>query len=333
MRFLVYAAALTACAPVERGVWEDADDPDFSAALPDLSPPPPYELELIASNIVAGDLATFTINGATPGATVRLMRGVGGILPGVCPGATGGRCVDIAGSYKRVATGIADGRGNLEILIGPPSHLGDRYVGFQAFVLSPTLQVSNPVGRLFGAAGTLLDPGIDGDGDGWTINDGDCADFTTSIHPMAAEVLGDGWDHDCDDRDSADNDRDGYVAESTAGDDCDDQDPAISPGATEVCDGLDNDCDDVVDNGGCYVWSFFRVGDCTGTDIVFSFGPDPDPARCNAGTLGLTAVNWDGISYFNGGGSHPWWTYKTTPAASCSGGGAPGLLYECVYVP
>ncbi len=39
----------------------------------------------------------------------------------------------------------------------------------------------------------------------------------------------------------------GYVL---AGDDCDDTKPAVHPGATEVCDGLDNDCDGTVDNGG-----------------------------------------------------------------------------------
>jgi hypothetical protein len=39
----------------------------------------------------------------------------------------------------------------------------------------------------------------------------------------------------------------GYV---TGASDCDDLDPAIRPGATEVCDGRDNDCDGVVDPEG-----------------------------------------------------------------------------------
>lgn len=33
-----------------------------------------------------------------------------------------------------------------------------------------------------------------------------------------------------------------------AGEDCDDSDPDIHPGATEVCDEVDNDCDDLVDD-------------------------------------------------------------------------------------
>jgi hypothetical protein len=39
----------------------------------------------------------------------------------------------------------------------------------------------------------------------------------------------------------------GYV---TAGGDCDDTNPAIHPGATEVCNGVDDNCDGIVNNGG-----------------------------------------------------------------------------------
>ena len=47
-----------------------------------------------------------------------------------------------------------------------------------------------------------------------------------------------------------DPDGDGYGPGCDLGDDCRGADPASHAGATEVCDGVDNDCDGVVDNGG-----------------------------------------------------------------------------------
>jgi hypothetical protein len=45
---------------------------------------------------------------------------------------------------------------------------------------------------------------------------------------------------------SADFDQDGYSPEQG---DCDDHDPRSNPGAEEHCDGVDNDCDEAVDEG------------------------------------------------------------------------------------
>ena len=113
----------------------------------------------------------------------------------------------------------------------------------------------------------------DADGDGFTdANCGgtDCDDNNVDINPGATEVC-DGIDNDCDgliDEDGnttfyADTDSDGFgdpdnsivdcsaptgfVLDNT---DCDDTNAAINPAATEVCDGIDNDCDGLVDEDG-----------------------------------------------------------------------------------
>ncbi|CAN5177035.1 hypothetical protein BH09MYX1_BH09MYX1_48740 [soil metagenome] len=72
----------------------------------------------------------------------------------------------------------------------------------------------------------------------------------------------DGFDNDCngkiDDGPLSDADGDGFTvcgrADSNGGRskvDCDDNDPAIFPGATEVCNGTDDDCNGKVDEGAC----------------------------------------------------------------------------------
>jgi hypothetical protein len=71
----------------------------------------------------------------------------------------------------------------------------------------------------------------------------------------------DTYDNDCngkvDDGDLSDRDRDGYTfcgyvdaATQTLVFDCDDNDGQIRPGATETCNGKDDDCDGIIDNPG-----------------------------------------------------------------------------------
>ncbi len=65
--------------------------------------------------------------------------------------------------------------------------------------------------------------------------------------------------------DPVDADQDGYTDTT----DCDDTDPLTFPGATELCDGLDNDCDDVVPEDeldGDGDGMFGCEGDCDDTD-------------------------------------------------------------------
>ena len=109
--------------------------------------------------------------------------------------------------------------------------------------------------------------GCDQDGDG-TSDEYDCAPDNADIHPGAEEVC-DGIDNNCDgsvddgmllyfygdaDADGFGNHGlrieaceapEGYLADNT---DCDDTDATVYPGASEVCDDIDNDCDNLVDD-------------------------------------------------------------------------------------
>ncbi len=125
---------------------------------------------------------------------------------------------------------------------------------------------------------------LDLDGYGWSgtftvgchqppgfVNDyGDCDDTLSSVHPGAVEYC-DGLDNDCNELEDdfavdaatwyADLDGDGYgdpddswdscsqpTGYTALGGDCDDSDGNSHPGARELCDGTDQDCDEVPDN-------------------------------------------------------------------------------------
>ena len=87
---------------------------------------------------------------------------------------------------------------------------------------------------------------IDNDGDGWGVGliynpNGTCNQpGYTNVH----------YPEDCDDYNTSlnhdDADTDGY---STCDGDCDDANPSIHPGATEICDGIDNNCSGTPDDG------------------------------------------------------------------------------------
>ena len=139
---------------------------------------------------------------------------------------------------------------------------------------------------------------IDADGDGHAVP-ADCDDSNPSIHPAATEIC-DGLDNNCDGSIDegvtntyfADYDFDGFGDASTpvqacsVGDgavsnstDCDDTNGMTYPGAAEICDGKDNNCDLRIDEG--VTLTFYVDSDLDG------FGDPENPIEACEPTEGI----------------------------------------------
>jgi formylglycine-generating enzyme required for sulfatase activity len=71
----------------------------------------------------------------------------------------------------------------------------------------------------------------DDDGDGLSEEEGDCDDSDSTVSPEAEEVWYDGVDQDCNEGSDYDVDGDGFDSTDHGGEDCDDTDAALFPGA------------------------------------------------------------------------------------------------------
>ncbi len=105
---------------------------------------------------------------------------------------------------------------------------------------------------------TCFDSDNDGDGygDAASCAFSDCNDADANISPAAFDVCENSVDEDCTGADTicvcsaTDGDGDGYgTGLACVQIDCNDGDPNISPGASEQCDSIDNDCDNLTDEG------------------------------------------------------------------------------------
>ena len=137
---------------------------------------------------------------------------------------------------------------------------------------------------------TLSGDATDADGDGWAAC-AECDDTNSATAPGAVEVC-DGEDNDCDGlvvphgpNGEQDNDGDGFVDCSpwvgtlfSGGGDCNDFDPLILPGALDSCDGVDTDCNGVVDDAGDQDGDGVCFGDCDDTDPTVYPGQWEDPS-------------------------------------------------------
>jgi len=164
---------------------------------------------------------------------------------------------------------------------------------------------------------------------GYDADSGDCDDNDADINPDATEIC-DGIDNNCDDAidDSdtgldtstqttwyVDDDGDGYGdaidsqqrCNAPSGyvddsDDCDDNDADISPDATEECDGVDNDCNELIDDDDSGLdtstqttWYLDSDGDGFGSDSSTlacdePSGYDDDSDDCDDGDSSINPV-------------------------------------------
>jgi HYR domain/Secretion system C-terminal sorting domain/SprB repeat/Putative metal-binding motif/Fibronectin type III domain len=192
-----------------------------------------------------------------------------------------------------------------------------------SFVTNDSLYVDADMDGIGGAFWGLLDSLIPGGGYSWTA--GDCNDNNAAISTVGTEIC-DGIDNDCDGNVDegvgttyyADADGDtygdpasslyacsqpaGYVTSNT---DCNDFDAAIAPGIADLCNGIDNDCNGLIDDG-IYVCP---VPTGAVTSNITSSG-----AKLTWSAAACTKANY--VSYRKTVQTVIQWTFVTLPATS-----------------
>jgi arylsulfatase A-like enzyme len=113
-------------------------------------------MTLQSSAVVPGGRLRLTVDGATPGDTVRFARGAA-LGDGGCPSALSGLCLEVTRGQP-LGSAIADDSGHSELLFTLPEALPvGRTVAFQAFVsATDEPYASEPVGRTTTAPGNVL---------------------------------------------------------------------------------------------------------------------------------------------------------------------------------
>jgi hypothetical protein len=221
------------------------------------------------------------------------------------------------GNNRSVITSAPDrGTEGIKVISAAASPTGQALV-----ILSNEVSSTLTVYALCDGGGSLQTYYADADGDaygdlnqttqacttptGYVADNTDCDDAVAAVNPGATEVCNT-IDDDCDniiDEDGqnvfyADTDADsygdatattlactapiGYVSDNT---DCDDNAAAVNPGATEVCNTIDDDCDNLIDEGGQNI--FYADVDVDG------YGDPSSTTQACTAPLGFVADNTD----------------------------------------
>jgi len=159
---------------------------------------------------------------------------------------------------------------------GLPHNTDSRYVmygvltsGNRALTFGECARYHSPLSE---SGMTTIDLGVchDDDADDYVSTADNCPDV---YNPDQADEDGDGQGDVCDG--CADADSDGFGAPPSAEcaggleADCDDSRSEVHPGALEICDGRDNDCDGLTDNASCDEFEATGDGEVDGVEVAW----------------------------------------------------------------